>query len=417
MPGPDVIGQRNSLKYDKWGKILSIDTAQSGNKEQLEIAQINPLRYRGYYYDNESGLYYLQSRYYDPELGRFISADSTENINTNNVLALNAYIYCWNSPIAFSDSAGTYPKLSINTGDITAIFNWISKKTDENIDNTFNGINKLVGIFHKINEKYKAKRDNTLQKIDDFFANPIETINTAFDKLKNSKIGQALSAINNSVKEKISNDLNSAKEFLIEKVFLVRVLHNFVGKIKEKISSKNSSSEEEQPTAAFGLMKAKGSKNDNNAKMAIVQGLFGGIVLDSIKNFFSSIKINLEKIMKQSIKNNTFNIFKESMFSLSATFTTTLSYAKSQISITNLSITGYEKIMDKFANIAEDSEDFVNASKGRSFLNFFSIFSAFINFKDSIDNADNGVLSKKANIINASISLHVILYLFYLEKL
>lgn len=57
------------------GKLLSIETAEENNADQLKIAKTNPLCYRGYYYDNETGYYYLQSRYYDPDLGRFISAD------------------------------------------------------------------------------------------------------------------------------------------------------------------------------------------------------------------------------------------------------------------------------------------------------------------------------------------------------
>ena len=69
-----MVGLTNSsgdlvIEYvcDPWGKLLS----SSGT-----LADINPLRYRGYYYDSETGFYYLQSRYYDPEIGRFINADS-----------------------------------------------------------------------------------------------------------------------------------------------------------------------------------------------------------------------------------------------------------------------------------------------------------------------------------------------------
>lgn len=58
-----------SYAYDAWGNILS----SSGSK-----AEINPLRYRGYYYDTETGFYYVSSRYYDPEIGRFISPDTTD---------------------------------------------------------------------------------------------------------------------------------------------------------------------------------------------------------------------------------------------------------------------------------------------------------------------------------------------------
>lgn len=79
--------------YDEWGKLLNI-TAESD--ENYAVAELNPFRYRGYYYDNETGLYYLQSRYYSPELCRFISPDDFSYLDTSNELNANAYIYCWN---------------------------------------------------------------------------------------------------------------------------------------------------------------------------------------------------------------------------------------------------------------------------------------------------------------------------------
>ena len=112
-PSGDIVGITDSkcdliatYTYDEWGKLLSIETAEENNSEQLKIAEINPLRYRGYYYDNETGYYYLQSRYYDPELGRFISADDFNYLNTNNKLSINAYIYCNNNPTSKYDSDG-----------------------------------------------------------------------------------------------------------------------------------------------------------------------------------------------------------------------------------------------------------------------------------------------------------------------
>ncbi len=62
-----------SYRYDTWGKLLEI----TGPLAETVGAQ-NPYRYRGYRYDTETGLYYLNSRYYDPELGRFINADDTD---------------------------------------------------------------------------------------------------------------------------------------------------------------------------------------------------------------------------------------------------------------------------------------------------------------------------------------------------
>ena len=69
------------------------------------MAEINPLRYRGYYYDTETGFYYLQSRYYDPEICRFINADSYAS-SGQGILGHNAFIYCSNSPVIYIDATG-----------------------------------------------------------------------------------------------------------------------------------------------------------------------------------------------------------------------------------------------------------------------------------------------------------------------
>ena len=88
-----------SYEYDAWGNIIS--TTDSSN---VNIATRNPFRYRGYYYDAETGLYYLQSRYYDPEIGRFINADS--QLNNTSVLGYNPFAYCNNNPVMLADSSG-----------------------------------------------------------------------------------------------------------------------------------------------------------------------------------------------------------------------------------------------------------------------------------------------------------------------
>ena len=97
--------------YDEWGAVLLSET-RDNTAEQKKIAEINPLRYRGYYYDTETGYYYLQSRYYNPEWGRFISPDNFGYIDNSTRLGFNAYIYCANNPIMFVDYTGYYPKLS-----------------------------------------------------------------------------------------------------------------------------------------------------------------------------------------------------------------------------------------------------------------------------------------------------------------
>ena len=97
-----------NYSYDVLGKILSITNSQGHTiSESSHIAFLNPYRYRGYVYDDETGLYYLQSRYYDPVTGRFINSDSIQIAsNTNNVLMSNMYTYCANNPVRHVDPNG-----------------------------------------------------------------------------------------------------------------------------------------------------------------------------------------------------------------------------------------------------------------------------------------------------------------------
>ena len=106
----DVMGLLDSsgtlvveYKYDPWGSLLSI----TGSLAET-LGKRNPFRYRGYVYDEETGLYYLKSRYYNSKTGRFINADLIENSEAENLLALNLFCYTLNSPINNSDPDGTF---------------------------------------------------------------------------------------------------------------------------------------------------------------------------------------------------------------------------------------------------------------------------------------------------------------------
>ena len=85
-----------SYRYDPWGRVISATGS---------MANINPLRYRGYYYDTETGFYYLQSRYYDPTVCRFINADSYASTDTG-FIGNNMFAYCNNNPITGYDPTG-----------------------------------------------------------------------------------------------------------------------------------------------------------------------------------------------------------------------------------------------------------------------------------------------------------------------
>ena len=88
--------------YDAWGNVLSI------TGEDTEIGELNPIRYRGYYQDVETGLYYLQSRYYDSTTMRFINADdpSVIQMGSEEKQELNLYVYCVNDPVNHVDPTG-----------------------------------------------------------------------------------------------------------------------------------------------------------------------------------------------------------------------------------------------------------------------------------------------------------------------
>ena len=94
-----------SYSYDSWGKILGITGSMANT-----LGADNPFRYKGYYYDAETGLYYIQSRYYDPEICRFISADDVSLLSASPMALTdkNLYAYCDNNPVMRRDTEGEF---------------------------------------------------------------------------------------------------------------------------------------------------------------------------------------------------------------------------------------------------------------------------------------------------------------------
>ena len=93
--------------YDAWGNHKVVNSSGVEITDQNHIGNLNPFRYRGYYYDRETGLYFLQTRYYDPEIGRFLNRDSVAYADPETINGLNLYAYCLNNPIAYTDPYGT----------------------------------------------------------------------------------------------------------------------------------------------------------------------------------------------------------------------------------------------------------------------------------------------------------------------
>ena len=111
-----------TYEYDAWGNVISVKDANGDDiTSQTHIANINPIRYRGYYYDTDTELYYLQSRYYNAKVGRFLNADGF--ISTGDgVLSYNMFAYCGNNPVMFSDPSGCFLQEALD---------WASQKWEE----------------------------------------------------------------------------------------------------------------------------------------------------------------------------------------------------------------------------------------------------------------------------------------------
>ena len=102
--------------YDAWGRPVTVT-----NDDNYTIDDLNPLRYRGYVFDQDTGLYYLQSRYYNPEWGRFINADSFVSTG-QGILGNNMFAYCNNNPTNLYDKSGKMPD---------TLAGWIGEKIGE----------------------------------------------------------------------------------------------------------------------------------------------------------------------------------------------------------------------------------------------------------------------------------------------
>ena len=129
-----------SYTYDAWGNVKQNLVNMLA---QNLYAQYNPFRYRGYYYDTETGFYYLESRYYDPATGRFINADVHINAN-GDLIGYNMYAYCSNNPVMYTDSTGEFALSSFLIGlgiaaAIGAIISATSYTTSQCIDAALTG--------------------------------------------------------------------------------------------------------------------------------------------------------------------------------------------------------------------------------------------------------------------------------------
>jgi RHS repeat-associated protein len=124
-----IIGK---YEYDAWGN-LSVIAYEGISNDDAYVLNNNPFRYKGYYYDVETQLFYCNSRYYSPELCRFISPDDIEYLDPESINGLNLYCYCKNNPIMYADPSGhfTIAALLISVG-LSLAFEFVGDLIDGN---------------------------------------------------------------------------------------------------------------------------------------------------------------------------------------------------------------------------------------------------------------------------------------------
>ena len=199
--------------YDSWGKLVSVTNASGTALASTNLGVQNSIRYRGYVYDTETGLYYLQSRYYDPETGRFLNADDVDFIGASGtVLSNNAFAYCENNPTNGFDPLGT-----VSAKDFLDVFKKCVDAIGDIIDYISDTYNKDLKALKSSIKLLSKKQRRTKKNIEALIAQ----CDSASDKL--GKLGRFITAatfiyiISSTIKYP-SEYPNLLITFLIEKI-------------------------------------------------------------------------------------------------------------------------------------------------------------------------------------------------------
>ncbi len=147
-----------SYDYDPYGKLL---------RTTGDFAETNPIRYRGYYYDTDTDFYYLQSRYYDPTICRFINADGYTS-TSQNIVSYNMYTYCGNDPINAEDSSGHIPNRAVMMTD--------AAPTNDLTRAMINLSNERAAEARRAEKKRRRQERSVFNKIDKYIHNTDEQV-------------------------------------------------------------------------------------------------------------------------------------------------------------------------------------------------------------------------------------------------
>lgn len=380
-----------SYKYDEWGKLLALTPAEDGNEEQIAVATKNPLRYRGYYYDNETGLYYLQSRYYSPDLCRFISPDDFDYINNSSTLYLNAYAYCYNNAVSLSDAEGTTPQLAMNVADISAFVKHIGAKAKETAKESLEKakalLNKTVEKLKEMWAKLEEKRSQAIKDFKYFIDNPDVVISQKLSKLLHKEVKvrfRVLEYIRATLHQKRASKYYMLGNLLID---------------DDCLSKKDKDSESNSTSKAKVQAKAK-SKNDdsNNIVNAILQGLIAAIELDWFNELLKSFGSSLDQLAKIS-----FEATKQIALTAIATLNTVFLYLKNSLSLDAM-LAGGSEFFKKTVEETDGGAPFLDIKGGKY---GFSYVTSILSFIIRISSAGEDNFTTTEDVIAASISLVV----------
>ena len=141
----EVVAQ---YRYNAWGEHIVYDANGSINTSDTFIGNINPFRYKGYYYDVETQLFYCNSRYYSPELCRFISPDSIEHLDPESINGLNLYCYCANNSVMCRLGYNLGGVISASISNIGSISSNISSRSRSSSAKSMSRTSALGNISH-----------------------------------------------------------------------------------------------------------------------------------------------------------------------------------------------------------------------------------------------------------------------------
>ena len=154
-----------SYAYDAWGKVLSVTGSN------IELGNLNPFRYRSYYYDSDIEMYYLQSRYYDPEVCRFINSDDVNFIGaTGTVGSYNAFAYCENEPVNGWDPWGLFKKDDHYNETVKIAEKYFSKDIAEALGEASASVDDIYSptkkFYSSYNQSFHFNTNSVLKKTD-----------------------------------------------------------------------------------------------------------------------------------------------------------------------------------------------------------------------------------------------------------